>query len=145
MWHLPLVFLLYSKLICIPRGFSFHADIQTIPRLKDPGPLLIAPVMLLWLLLQQTADSDYILWHIPPLRTAQSQILFNLRLQSLPLQYFVTLFPVFWFLNFISLIVPFRTLSHPHSLPSLGPARHCLATWTSLPTFCVPHIHLTNH
>lgn len=145
MWHLPLVFLLYSKLICIPRGFSFHADIQTIPRLKDPGPLLIAPVMLLWLLLQQTADSDYILWHIPPLRTAQSQILFNLRLQSLPLQYFVTLFPVFWFLNFISLIVPFRTLSHPHSLPSLGPARHCLATWTSLPTFCFPHIHLTNH
>ena len=144
-WHLPLVFLLYSKLICIPRGFSFHAEIHTISCLKDPGPLLRAPVMLLCLLLQQTTDDDYILWHIPPLRTAQSQISFNLRLQSLPLQYFVSLSPVFWFFNFISLIVPFLTLSHSHSLPSSGPVRHCLATWTFLPTFCFPHIHLTNH
>ena len=83
-WHLPLVFLLYPKLICILRGFSFHADIRTISCLKDPGPLLMAPVMLLCLLLQQTTDDDHILWHIPRLRTAQSQILFNLRLQSLP-------------------------------------------------------------
>ena len=144
-WHLPLVFLLYSKLICIPRGLSFHADIHTIPCLKDPGPLLIAPVMRLCLLLQHTTDPTTFCG------TSHLSELHNLRYRSVSdfsLSPSNTLWPYsqcFGSSTSFPWLSHFLTLSHPHFLPSLGPARCCLATWKFLPTFCFPHTHLTNH
>lgn len=57
LWHLPLGFLLHSRFIYTPYGFSFHADMQPMSCLKGPWPLLIAPMTLFLLLLWQATTS----------------------------------------------------------------------------------------